>query len=283
MGPNGKRSQGASARAAFRGTRWILVRASNDFVPYNRVMRRIEESRPQEAEFATTHWSVVLSAGKDASPADREALATLCETYWYPLYAYVRRRGYQTHDARDLVQEFFASLLEKDWLRVADPARGRFRCFLLTACNHFLSNRRRHAAAQIRGGRWPALSLDFETAEQRYQFEPAVETTPERLYERRWAMTLLDRALERLRELYTCTGKQAVYHELKSYLGSTAPQARYDELAQRLKMSPAAVKVAVHRLRRRCREVLRQEIEQTVERPEDVDDELRALFSAVQT
>jgi RNA polymerase sigma factor (sigma-70 family) len=246
-------------------------------------MRPIEESPLQRAEFATTRWSIVLSAGKDASAADREALATLCETYWYPLYAYVRRRGYRAHDARDLVQGFFASLLEKDLLRVADPARGRFRWFLLSACNHFLSNRRRHAVAQIRGGGQPVLSLDFDTAERRYQFEPVEETTPEKLFERRWAMTLLDRTLDRLRELYTRTGKQALYDKLKAYLGSSEPQAPYDELAQRLTVSPAAVKVAVHRLRRRCREILRQEIEQTVDRPEDVDDELRALFSAVQS
>jgi RNA polymerase sigma factor (sigma-70 family) len=246
-------------------------------------MRRLEDSRPQRAEFATTHWSIVLSAGKGATPVSRETLTSLCETYWYPLYAYVRRRGYQVHDARDLVQEFFASLLEKDWLRVADPARGRFRWFLLSACNHFLANQRRRATAEIRGGGRRVLSIDFDTAERRYELEPADETTPEKLFERRWAMTLLHQALERLREQYTRTGKQALYDEIKCYLGSTEAVPPYDQLAQRLNMSPAAVKVAVHRLRRRCREVLRQEIEQTVDGPDDVDDELRALFSAVQS
>jgi RNA polymerase sigma factor (sigma-70 family) len=246
-------------------------------------MRRIEDSRPEQAEFATTHWSIVLSAGKGTSPASRQALTSLCETYWYPLYAYIRRRGYQAHDARDLVQEFFVSLLEKDWLGVADPARGRFRSFVLSACSHFLANRRRQAGAQVRGGSRPVHSLDFAMAERRYSFEPADETTPEKLFERRWAITLLDRALDRLREQYTRTGKQTLYDELKSYLGSAEPQAPYEKLAERLKMSPAAVKVAVHRLRRRCREILRQEIEQTVDCPQDVDDELRALFSAVQS
>lgn len=222
-----------------------------------------------------------MSAGRDSSVAARESLAALCDRYWYPLYAYIRRRGYQVQDARDLAQAFFVDLLERDSLRVADPARGRFRSFLLASCGHFLANRRRHAAAQKRGGSRAMLSLDFAAAEQRYQFEPASDVTAEKLFERRWAMTLLDQALARLREQYVAGGKEPLFEELKAYLGSGEPQAAYDDVAGRLEMTPAAVKVAVHRLRRRCRKILRQQIAETVSHPDLIDEELRDLFAAV--
>jgi RNA polymerase sigma factor (sigma-70 family) len=246
-------------------------------------MPRAHKSDAEPAEFATTHWSMVLSAGRDSSVAARRALAALCEMYWYPLYAFIRRRGYQDHDARDLVQEFFAELLEREAVRIADPARGRFRSFLLATCKHFLANRRRHATAQKRGGSRAILSLDFVAAERRYRLEPANDVTPESLFERRWAITLLDQSLTTLREQYVSSGKQLLFDELKPYLGAGEPKASYDEIAERLQMSPAAVKVAVHRLRQRCRETLRQQIAQTVSDPDLIDDELRDLFAAVQT
>lgn len=246
-------------------------------------MARQTDSHVQPAEFATTRWSLVQSAGRNSSAAAREALAALCETYWYPLYAYIRRRGHQPQDAADLAQAFFVDLLERDSLRVADPARGRFRSFLLASCGHFLANRRRHAAAKKRGGSRAMLSLDFDAAEQRYQFEPASDATAEKLFERRWAMTLLDQALARLREHYVAAGKHSLFDELKAYLGSGEPQAAYDEVAGRLNMTPAAVKVAVHRCRRRCREILREQIAETVSHPDLVDEELRDLFAAVKS
>ncbi len=244
-------------------------------------MARQRDSRLKASQFATTHWSLVLSAGRDSSVAARRALAALCETYWYPLYAYIRRRGHQPQDAADSAQAFFVELLERESLRVANPARGRFRSFLLAACGHFLANRRRHAAAQKRGGNRAPLSLDFDAAERRYQFEPSSDATAEKLFERRWAMTLLDQALARLREQYVATDKEPLFEELKAYLGSGEPQAAYEEVAARLGMTPAAVKVAVHRLRRRCREILRQQIAETVNHPDLIDEELRDLFAAV--
>jgi RNA polymerase sigma-70 factor (ECF subfamily) len=231
--------------------------------------------------FATTHWSLVLAAGRHASPTSREALATLCRTYWYPLYAHVRRRGHRAEEAQDLIQEFFAELLAKDRLQVADRERGRFRSFLLAALDHFLANAWRRAHARKRGGHRPILSLDFGEGEGRYVAEPAHELTPEKLYERRWALTLIEQALARLREELKRDGKRELFEQLKPYLGGGENAEPYGQLAGRLDMTEGAVKVAVHRLRRRCGELLREEIARTVAGPQEVEEELRDLFDVL--
>jgi RNA polymerase sigma factor (sigma-70 family) len=226
---------------------------------------------------------MVLAAAEHDSPASKRALADLCEMYWYPLYAYVRRRGYRADEAQDLTQEFFAQLLEKDSLRVADPERGKFRSFLLGSLNHFLSNQWRDAGAQKRGGRQVPIPLDFQSGESRYSLEPSHEMTPERIYQRRWALTLLEQALGKLREEFAGRGKLRLFEHLKAYLVMERSSLPYREIAAELEMTDGAVKVAVHRLRRRCRELLREEIAQTVAEPEQVDEELRELFAAVGT
>ncbi|HUE69957.1 MAG TPA: sigma-70 family RNA polymerase sigma factor [Pirellulaceae bacterium] len=231
--------------------------------------------------FATTRWSVVLAAGHDRSPGGRQALVALCETYWQPLYAFVRRRGYGADEAQGLVQEFFARLLEKESVAAADPARGKFRSFLLSSLNHFLANEWRRERAQKRGGERPILSLDFQHGESSLAIEPAHDLTPEKLFERRWALTLLTQALARLRDEYAASGKLPLLERLQPYLAGDRDAAPYLELARELGMSDGAVKVAVHRLRRRCRDILRDEIAQTVAGPEEVDEELRDLFEAL--
>jgi RNA polymerase sigma-70 factor (ECF subfamily) len=231
--------------------------------------------------FATTRWSVVAAAGRGASPEAHEALATLCRTYWYPLYAYARRRLASAEDARDLTQEFFARLLEKEYLQAADPRRGKFRSFLLTAFQRFLAKDRDRAAAQKRGGGRPVLPLDFREGERLYRQEPADPATPEILYERRWALRLLEQTLGRLREELTRAGKQNLFEALKGTLTGDEAVGPYADIAGRLGLSEQAVKVAVHRLRRRYAELLRAEIAQTVASAEDVADELRDLFNAV--
>jgi RNA polymerase sigma-70 factor (ECF subfamily) len=223
----------------------------------------------------------VLAAGQGADLAARQALATLCEDYWYPLYAYVRRRGSPPEEAQDLTQGFFLHLLEHDALQAADQQRGRFRSFLLGSLNHYLANQWRHDQARKRGG-GRVVSLDLADGERRYQCEPAEELTPERLYERRWAMTLLGKAVEELRQEYAQAGKLAAFEALKIYLGGQEDTVPYRELAGQLGSSEGAVKVAVHRLRQRCRTCLRRTIAETVSTDEEIDEELRHLFQAVQ-
>ena len=242
---------------------------------------RSSDSTPRGTRsFATTRWSLVLSAGRDGRPESRKALAALCEAYWYPLYYYVRRRGHRAEEARDLTQEFFATLLEKESLRVADPARGRFRSFLVGSLSHFLANEWRRRTARKRGGGHGPLPFDLGSAEDRYSREPAHDLTPEKAFERRWAILLLDGALARLRDEYAAAGKAALFERLAPYLASRRAAA-YGEVALALGLSEGAVKVAVHRLRRRCRDLLRAEVAQTVDDPAEVDEELRHLMSAV--
>jgi RNA polymerase sigma-70 factor (ECF subfamily) len=236
-----------------------------------------------DSRFATTHWSLVLAAGKGASAQARAALAALCQTYWYPFYAYVRRQGHQPDDAQDLTQAFFARLLEKHYLQSADPERGRFRSFLLTAFQRFLSKERDRERTQRRGGGRKRLPLDFEAGERRYSLEPAHEVTAERIYEQRWALTLLDRVFARLREEFDRAGKPKDFTCLKVYLTGEAGTPSYQEAAAELGRTEGAVKVAVHRLRRRYRDLVREEIAQTVAGPEDVDEELRHLFAALRS
>jgi RNA polymerase sigma factor (sigma-70 family) len=243
---------------------------------------RLEPLPARRQRFATTHWSVVLSAADSPAPDAGRALASLCEDYWFPLYAFVRRTGYSAEDAEDLTQEFFARLLANDVLSVADPERGRFRSFLLGAMKHFLANQRRSERAQKRGGRRPVISLDFQSGDRRYsRIEPADNLTPERLYEKRWALTLLDLVLNRLCEEFRAADKLPLFEALKPFLAGGLGKAGYLEVAKQLAMSEGTVKVAAHRLRRRYRKLLREEIAQTVADPESLEDELRDLLVAL--
>ncbi len=238
-------------------------------------------SDPVCRRFATTRWSLVAAAGQSGSDEAQQALATLCEVYWYPLYAYARQRLPSVHDAQDQTQAFFAELLQKDYLQAADPRRGRFRAFLLTAFKHFLSRQRERDQAQKRGGGTRRLSLDFRGGERRFGLEPADHATPETAFERRWALAILEQALRRLRQEFTDSGKAPLYEALKGALEGDGPQESYARIGQELSISEAAVKVAVYRLRRRYQELLRAEIAETVASPEEIEDELRDLFAAV--
>ena len=229
--------------------------------------------------FVTTHWSLVLTAGRNDTVRAHDALAKLCATYWYPLYAYVRRRGRSPEDAQDLTQEFFARLLERNWLERADQEKGRFRSFLLSAMNHFLADEWDKARAQKRGGGVTPLPLQFDTAETRYTHEPADKVTPEQNFERRWALTLLDEVLRRLRAEYVEEGRAELFAALHPCLVGDRTAQPYAELAEKLGVSEGTVKAAVHRLRQRYRQVLRAEIAQTVAGPGEVDEELRHLFA----
>ena len=231
--------------------------------------------------FATTHWSVVLAAEQQESPQAADALETLCRTYWYPLYAFVRRQGSRPEDAQDLTQGFFAHLLRKDFLSGVGPEKGRFRSFLLACLKHFLADEWEKARAAKRGGARPELVLNLEQAEERYQLEARVEATAENLYDRRWALDLLDRVLDRLRHEAVASGKGTVFDHLRGCLLGERPAETYAQLGAKLSLSEAAVKVTVHRLRQRYRELLREEIAHTVARPEDVNEEMRYLFEVV--
>lgn len=230
--------------------------------------------------FATTRWSVVLATRGDDTAA-KSALESLCASYWYPLYAYARRRGAAPEDAQDLVQGYFLVLLERESLATADPGRGRFRTFLLTAFQRHASHVRAKDAAAKRGGDRVRLPFEIDDGERRYSMEPVDERTPEALYERRWAMTLLDRALARLRNDHR--GDPARLEALLPHVGGPGEAKPYAEVAAALGTTEATVKVAVHHLRRRCRELLRDEVAQTVDGPGETDDELRRLVAALAT
>jgi len=229
----------------------------------------------------TTHWSVVLSARRKDSPQSAAALETLCRTYWYPLYAYVRRQGHSPPDAQDLTQEFFARLLQKDYLKAAAREKGRFRTFLIVALKRFLANEWDRLRAQKRGGGQPLLSLDTELAEQRYRVEPVESATADRIYERRWALTLLDRSMTRLREEFAAAGKTGEFARLKTCLTAERGEISYSEVAAALGMSEGAARVAVHRLRKRFREVFREEIAHTVSTPAEIEEEVRYLMGVL--
>jgi len=239
------------------------------------------EGETGTGEFTTTHWSVVLSAGRDRSTQASDALAKLCRTDWWPLYVFVRRQGHSSHDAQDLTQAFFARLLEKNYLSAVDPRKGRFRSFLLAALGHFLGKEWRRARAQKRGGQFTFVSIDAESAEQQYLQVPASNLSPEQLFEQQWAMTLLDQTLARLYEEFVASGKGALFGELKIFLTGEKQAASYAELAAKLGMTEAALKMAVSRMRQRYGELLRAEIANTVASPGEIDEELRALFAAL--
>jgi RNA polymerase sigma factor (sigma-70 family) len=231
--------------------------------------------------FATTHWSLIVAAREGEAAQAQEALAALCRAYWYPLYAYIRQQGHPAEEAQDLTQEFFARFLEKDFLDVVDPEKGTFRSFLLAACRHFLANERDRARAQKRGGGHAPLSLDLGDAEARFGREPGHTLTAERLFERRWALALLQEVLTRLREEYASRDKEALFDRLRGFLVGERQPGGHAAAATELGLSEGAVKVAVHRLRQRYRELIREEIGRTVHDPEAIDDEIRALFAAL--
>jgi RNA polymerase sigma-70 factor (ECF subfamily) len=239
-----------------------------------------DEPELHPARFATTHWSVVVAAG--APIADTEshaALEALCRAYWFPLYAYVRRRGHAPHDAQDLTQEFFARLLAGNWVADADQSKGRFRTFLLTALDRFLANAWDRAQAQKRGGGQQIVSLQLDDAEERLRCDPVDSAAaPERAFERRWALTLLETVVQKLAEEHRADGKAALFAALKPCLVGDRTAQPYAELAVALGLTEGAIKVSVHRLRQRYREMLRDEIAQTVANPGDVDAEMRHLF-----
>jgi RNA polymerase sigma-70 factor (ECF subfamily) len=237
----------------------------------------------RSGKFLTTQWSVVHRAGQTTTAESRAALAVLCGQYWYPLYAFIRRQGCGVEEAQDLTQEFFTRVLEKHYLQDADPARGRFRSFLLASVRHFMSNERDRARALKRGGDRPPLPLEFETAERRYSLEPRDDVTPEKLFERRWALTLLDRVVVRTREEYASTGRGELFDALRGFLTGEGDDEPYRQVGARLGMSEGAVKVAVHRLRQRFRTLMRDEIGQTVANPQEIDTEIRHLFGAVRS
>lgn len=231
--------------------------------------------------FATTHWSVVLTARDPAAPDSTAALETLCQTYWYPVYAFVRRQGQPPHDAQDLTQEFFARLLQKDYLRSVAREKGRFRTFLIVAVKRFMANEWDRARALKRGGGAVPIPLDTSVAETRYQMEPVAESNADTVYERRWALTLLDQTMTRLRKEYEAEGKGADFEHLKSFLTVERGGIGYETIANRLGISEGAARVAVHRLRKRFREVFREEIAQTVSSPTEIDDEVTHLVAAL--
>ena len=232
--------------------------------------------------FATTHWSVVLTAGTHHDTARaRDALARLCQVYWYPLYAYVRRRGHNAPDAQDLTQAFFEQLLRRQSLASADPERGRFRSFILTAMNHFLAVEWKKAGARKRGGGSQPLSLDWAAAEQRFYLEPATTVAPDRNFEKQWALTLLGEVLGRLEHEYQAGGKGVLFAAIKETLLGQRESQPYADLAGVLGMNEGALKVAVHRLRKRYRELIRAEIANTLDRSEDIEAEMRHLFQVL--
>ena len=232
--------------------------------------------------FVTTHWSVVLAAAANSdTDKAQEALEKLCRNYWYPLYAYVRRRGQSAQDAQDLTQAFFARLLERHWLESADRERGRFRTFLLTAMQRFLCDEWDRMRAQKRGGGAAHVPVQLDDAESRYGCDPADDCTPEQIYERQWAMTLLDTVLQRLRAEYESQGDGKLFGELHACLVGNKESLPYAELGARLEITEGAVKVAVHRLRKRYRKLLRTEIAQTLAVDENVDEELHYLFAVL--
>jgi RNA polymerase sigma-70 factor (ECF subfamily) len=235
-----------------------------------------------DSRFATTQWQLVRSAGATPSAAARAALSELCERYWYPLYSFVRRRGHEPDEAADLTQAFFVKLLEGDAISQATPERGRFRSFLLASMSHFIANHWRAERAQKRGGgKLVSLEMNFDDGESRYRLEPTHEQTPERIFARRWALTLLQQALEALRTELLAAGKEQQFLVLRGYLDDST-HASYQAAAEQLGISEVAVRVAVHRLREKYRRQLRAQVAQTVETEAEIDQELQDLLAALE-
>jgi len=230
--------------------------------------------------FATTHWTVVLAAGRQRSPQAARALEELCRTYWFPLYAYVRRRGHTKEDAEDLTQAFFARLLARNFFASLDSEKGKFRAYLLASLKHFLANERDKALAQKRGGGGENLSLDWQTADTQFQVAAAQEPSPDKAFDREWAVALLAKVIERLQAECLADGKAKLFEHAKQFLTAGQAEAAQREAASSLGIEEGALRVAVHRLRKRYRQLLRDEIANTLADAAMVDEEMRALFGA---
>jgi len=233
-------------------------------------------------EFTTTHWSLVLAAGQADHPQAARCLEELCRTYWFPIYAFVRRQGYSPHDGQDLTQAFFARFLEKKYLRAADRERGRFRSFLIVSLKHFLAHEWEKSQRQKRGGGLTFVSLDEPEAEDRYVREPVTQLTPERLYDQQWALTVLDQALTALREEHAASGRAGLFERLAKFLSSPPAEGDYAALAAANRTTPGAIAVAVRRMRARYNELVRERVAQTVNSPNLVDEELRYLITLLE-
>lgn len=238
-------------------------------------------SNTSPRNFVTTHWSVVLTAGQGTTEEAEAALERLCRAYWWPLYAFVRRRGYEAHDAQDLTQEFFARLLAKDFLQGVDRSKGKFRSFLLAALEHFLAKEWRRANAQKRGGKFTFVSLNDGSAETQFLQVPSADLPPEKLFEQQWALTLLTQVTTRLRQEQVAAGKGELFEKLKIFLTGEKRAVAYADLALKLNTTEAALKMAVSRMRQRYRELLRAEIANTVSDPAEIEEELRAVVAAL--
>jgi DNA-directed RNA polymerase specialized sigma24 family protein len=233
------------------------------------------------AQFTTTHWTVVMAAGNEASPLAAEALEKLCRMYWYPLYAYIRRQGRSPHDAEDLTQGFFASFLKKNSFGTVTREQGRFRSFLLASLNHYLSNERDRLNAAKRGGGTQLVSWDATSAEERYRLEPMADLTPEKDFDRNWAFAVMEQALNRLHDEFENAGKARQFEALKVFLTQETTDGAYDAIAAGWNLPAGSVAVAVHRLRQRYRDLVLEEVADTVATPSDIEDEMRALFAAL--
>jgi len=240
-----------------------------------------ESERGGGRVFATTHWSVVLEAGQSASLGGREAREALCRGYWYPIYVYVRRKGHSPDEAQDLTQEFFAQLIAKEHIRLADRNKGKFRTFLLAMLDYFLAREWSRAHRQKRGGQFTFISLEQQTPEARYRLEPADNDTPERIFDRQWALAVLKQAMDTLKKECGTNGKEALFRETRGLLSGERESVAYAEISERLGMAEGTLRVAVHRLRHRYGELVRGEIAQTVSGPEEVEEELKSLLQAL--
>jgi RNA polymerase sigma factor (sigma-70 family) len=286
--PFGLRPKAAPRSWRFGGTvvKWRNPSLGRWTPPRTRVIPSVTDPRESDrprARFPTTHWSQVVKAGDRSAPGASAALAELCAAYWYPLYAFVRRRGHVPESAEDLVQGFFAALLEKGSLSTLDRTKGRFRSFLVAACSHYLANRHDHDRARKRGSGRVIVPIDAAVAEDRYRREPAHELTAERLFERRWATTLLDHVLGRLEAEMDAAGKASTFVALRPALLGSAERLAYAEIADELGCSEGAARTAVHRLRARYRTLLREEVARTLDDPDAVDEEIRELFATFES
>jgi RNA polymerase sigma factor (sigma-70 family) len=277
--------RGIQAAFARLNIEQLLLTEHGSLVIFDGAMGDSDERRdsvpPEARQFVTTRWTIVLTAGRSDTAHAQAALEKLCQIYWYPVYAYVRRQGHNAEDAQDLTQEFFAKLIAKHYLGDVDRSQGKFRSFLLASLKHFLANEWDKARAQKRGGRHTFVALDAQTAEGRFRLEPVDTLTPDKIYQRRWALTLLDEVLKRLCAEYAADGKAKLFDQLKVTLTGERSAIPYSEIGKQLGMSEGAVKVAVHRLRQHYREALRAEIAKTVANPGEVEEELRHLFAVL--
>lgn len=243
--------------------------------------RSSSETKPHGDIFVTTRWTVVLSAGRKSSPQSDRALDELCQTYWYPLYAYVRRQGRTKEDAEDLVQAFFEKFLAKNYLERLSAARGKFRAFLLASVKHFLANEWDKSQRQKRGGGVTHLSLDWQQADERFHLDPPDPSSPDKAFDREWALALLERVIAQLSAECVTDGKGPLFEQVKGLLMMEASVIPYAQASEALGLEEGAVRVAVHRLRKRYRALLRDEIAQTLDNPAQVADELRSLQAAL--